>query len=78
MLKQPIKLESNLLIRNAVETDCDEILRLINVGLILNFNLISYLFCFQELATFEKFPDQVRITSESKINRNKYFLFYIN
>jgi hypothetical protein len=46
MLKQPIKLESNLLIRNAVETDCDEILRLINVGLILNFNLISYLFCF--------------------------------
>ncbi len=32
MLKQPITLESNLIIRNAVETDCDEILRLINVG----------------------------------------------
>ncbi len=35
MLKQPIPLESNLIIRNAVETDCDEIMRLINVNLIL-------------------------------------------
>jgi hypothetical protein len=35
MLKQPIPLESNLIIRNAVKTDCDEIMRLINVNLIL-------------------------------------------
>ncbi|UJR35683.1 hypothetical protein I4U23_028432 [Adineta vaga] len=30
MLKQPIKLESNLIIRNAEKTDCDDIMRLIN------------------------------------------------
>lgn len=34
MLKQPIKLDSNIIIRNAVETDCDEIMKLINVNLI--------------------------------------------
>ncbi|CAF4459621.1 unnamed protein product [Rotaria socialis] len=48
MLKQPILLESNFLIRNAVENDCDHIMRLIN-----------------ELAVFEKLPDQVRINSET-------------
>jgi hypothetical protein len=34
MLKQQIKLDSNIIIRNAVETDCDEIMKLINVNLI--------------------------------------------
>lgn len=34
MLKQPIKLDSNIIIRNAVETDCDEIIKLINVNLV--------------------------------------------
>ncbi|CAF4547868.1 unnamed protein product, partial [Rotaria socialis] len=48
MLKQPILLESKFLIRNAVENDCDHIMRLIN-----------------ELAVFEKLPDQVRINSET-------------
>jgi hypothetical protein len=41
MLKQPIPLESNLVIRNAVETDCDEIVRLIKVSSTVNFNRIS-------------------------------------
>ncbi|CAF0958158.1 unnamed protein product [Adineta steineri] len=48
MLKQPIVLESKIIIRNAVETDCDDIMRLIN-----------------ELAIFEKSPEQVRINSET-------------
>ncbi|CAF1599990.1 unnamed protein product [Adineta ricciae] len=48
MLKQPIKIESNLVIRNAIETDCDDIMRLIN-----------------ELAVFEKAPEQVRINSQT-------------
>lgn len=51
MLKQPIQLGPNLVIRNSVETDCDEIMRLIN-----------------ELAHFEKLPDQVRINSQTLKN----------
>lgn len=31
MLKQPISIEQNLIIRDAVENDCDDIMRLINV-----------------------------------------------
>jgi len=31
MLKQPITVEPNIIIRDAVESDCDEIMRLINV-----------------------------------------------
>lgn len=38
MLKQPIPVESDLIVRDAVETDCPEILRLISVGEIFHWN----------------------------------------
>lgn len=39
MLKQPIAVGSNLVVRNAVETDCPEIVRLINVGDIFRYGM---------------------------------------
>jgi hypothetical protein len=36
------------------------------IGLIISFDS-------QELAVFEKFPDQVRINGESRLNKNLYF-----